>query len=182
MKLENISELSVKELSEKLQQAGITKARLDGAQSSTYLPESGRFIDFEVINPVNKAELSEENKQKLENGEAIEDNFTHVVVKTETGEQISLSRLQISGVKKEDFNRETANFSKSRNGKYFLKGDAINPHLSGNQAALIKKLMNRNFIAKECEVVVTEFSKMGYNKSDDVKTKIQKSYLIELED
>ena len=74
MKIDEIKNLDVKELTEMLANEGINKNRLDGAISSTYLPAKGVFTHFTVEGEAKKDE--DGNFVKDENGNFV-DSFRH---------------------------------------------------------------------------------------------------------
>lgn len=164
MKIENFSNLSLEELTETLEKEGIAKGRLSEAMESSFLPASGTFSA--------EPELSGKDKYK------------HIRINTTTGEGISLSRLQIRGFNSEnevDIENdilETGENAKNPNTFYLRSNITVNPHLQGNQAALIQKLVGKKFTAKPVKVRTTLYNEDGYQSREEVVTKIVDAYEI----
>ena len=160
MKLDEIKDLSVEELTAQLAEKGINERRLNGAMESNYLPKNGTFDRFEV---------------KGENG------FEHVRLYTKTGESISLSRLQARGFIMPENQTELTetDYTESQSNGFFLRSNfVVNPSLQGNQAAIIKKLIGKSFKAELVEYITTKYNENGYDSVDEVVTQNQESYVL----
>ena len=182
MKIDEIKNLDVKELTEMLISEGIGKNRLDGAISSTYLPAKGVFTHFTVEGEAKKDENG--NFVKDENGNFV-DSFRHVVLHTANGEQISLSRLQARGFKPTETETEpkfkAAGERAIKPGSlYMVTNYDVNPSLQGNQAAILKKIIGKPFTAIETEYLVQVYDPNGVYDETDAKTKTQKSYIVDV--
>lgn len=165
--IEKFAELTTDELVEMAKEAGISTNRLDGAFGSTFLPEKGKFVSV-GFNGFKVGEIQPD-------GKAATENTKHIVLLTESGEQISLGRLQASGFVGE-INPET-DILESRTGSYYLRSNTTpNPALTGNQIVVAKKLIGKNFTAKAIDLQRTKFVQGGYPSKDDHQTQIYKTY------
>ena len=165
--IEKFEELSVEELTEQAKAEGISTNRLDGAFSSTFLPDKGKFEKV-AFNGFNVGEIQPD-------GKAATENTKHIVLVTSTGEQISLGRLQASGFVG-TINPDT-DILESRSGSFYLRSNTTpNPALTGNQIVVAKKLIGKNFTAKPVELQRTKFVAGGYATKDEHQTQVYKTY------
>jgi hypothetical protein len=154
MKIQEFKNLSVKELTEQLIEKGIKNTKLDKALGTIHLPSEGKFVDYEV------------------RGEVVgDDDYRHIALITEKGESISLSRLQITAFKGDETEENVFEVGENAKnpGTFYLKGEETpNPHLTGNQATALKKLMFSNFKAEEVTLKRMKYVKGGYSSKDEV--------------
>ena len=143
---EELKAIKVEDLAKQLKESGINENRLDKAVTSSFLPEKGKFDRFEVSG---------------------EGSFKHVRIFTEKGESISASRLQLSGFEGEP-NLETDVLESSKGTFYLRSNHTPNPSFSGNQAALLKRIIGKGFTAEPVPLKVTKFMDGGYDSKDEV--------------
>lgn len=160
MKIEEIQDLTIEDLTKQLEEAGINKNRLSGAMESNHLQPKGTFTHFEVKG---------------------EDNFKHVRVYTDKGDSISMSRIQARGTQFEDGKTKDslneADFMESQNNGFFLRSNmVVNSHLQGNQAAILKRIIGKKFEAKKVAYMTTVYNPDGYDSWDEVEIAPQESY------
>lgn len=182
----SFSNKTTDELLQEFKAHGINSTRLDKAISESFLPKSGFFTGYELMNAVDVDNLSEADKKAHEAGEKLSvDNFAYVAITFEdatndkiTG-SISLSRLQMAGVLKSDFTPEYP-LTKTAKNKFYLKGTALNPSLTGNQINTLQKLIGNQFEAEETILIRSKFSKNGYGSESAHVSEEVKSYKITL--
>lgn len=182
MKLEAINTKTVEEITKELKEQGISSSRLEGAQSSTFMCESGKFTDIEIMNPI-----TPEQKTKIDAGENVQ-LFTHVALNFESDDKltkgkISLSRLQLQAITKENFNPDelpTGTYTRNNEEFVYLKGEPINPSLQGNQASVIKMLVGKKFNATKVDCFRAKYNPEGYTSVSEIETEPVVTYKIEL--
>ena len=137
---------SVDELRKAAKAAGIKENRLEKAVQSYSLPESGEFINVNIVD-----------------GE-----FPHIQLVTNTGHKISASGLQAIA---HFGTKENATFAKIEKadsplkGKFYLRGQVLNPHLSGDQSVMAFNLIGKPFKAVKVEGYTLPFNKNGYTEA-----------------
>ena len=149
MKIENLNELSVEALGEKLKEMGIRDTRLDKAISASYLPDGKqvKFVDIEISNP--------ETEQAA------------ILLITADGDKVSVSRLQRAGFMGEPTDADI--LKSNRTGNFYLRSNFTpNPSLSGNQAAVVKRLVGNTFKTKKHTMKVAAFNPDGYTEKGSV--------------
>lgn len=156
--MEKLGFNSVDDLRTEAKRVGISDSRLDKAITFNSLPTSGTFTDVGVV----------ENKETdPTDATKVVNNFSHIVLITNTGERVSMSALQASA----HFGAEdTAKFIKSQKegaykGKYFLRGDVLNKHLTGDQAERAFALKGKKFTSSEEPCLVLPFKAGGYTEA-----------------
>lgn len=165
--IENFNELDAEKLVEMAKEAGISTSRLDGAFGSTYLPEKGKFVSVGFAG-YKKDEIQAD-------GTPAKDNTKHIVLVTETGEQISIGRLQASGFVG-TINPDT-DILESRSNTFYLRSNTTpNPSLGGNQILAAKKLVGKSFVSKPVEMVRTKFVQGGYSSREEHETAPYKTF------
>lgn len=163
--------ISVDELSTLLKNEGISERRLTGALSASFLPPIGQFQSFGIDG---------EPEKEGENGKKI-NSTKHVRIGTKDMlDSISLSRLQIN---LHMGNPTNDDLKQTTEGNYYLPGNTVvNPHLQGNQALILKKMLNKHFVASEMVGVGTNYIQDGIKNIDDVKFRPVKAYKVTLFD
>ena len=153
---EEVKAIKVEDLAKQLKESGINENRLDKAVTASFLPDKGKFSHFEVSG---------------------EDNFKHVRIFTDKGESISASRLQLSGFKGEpDLEKDILESSKET--FYLRSNHTPNPSFSGNQAALLKRIIGKSFGAEPVELKTTKFIDGGYTSKEDVEIQNTTAYKV----
>ena len=148
MKIENFDKLSVSELAEKLKDLGISENRLDKAITGSFLPVGTvEFIDFEVDN-------------------AGEQNAAIRVI-TKDGHSCSLSRIQRAGFMGEPKIENIAESTRTPGRFYLRSNTTVNPQLTGNQAALLQKLIGKKYKSDKVTLKVTAYKEDGYNSPEE---------------
>ena len=167
--IENFGEMSAAELVKLATDEGINASRLDGAFGSTYLPEKGKFVSV-AFDGYKAGEIQPD-------GTAAKDNTKHLVMVTETGEKISIGRLQASGfVGAIDEKKDVIESSK---GTFYLRSNTTpNPALGGNQILAAKKLVGKMFVASPVELIRTKFVSGGYASREEHVTAPYKTYAL----
>ena len=137
---------SAEDLRKAAKAAGIKESKLEKAIQSYSLPESGEFVDVNIVD-----------------GE-----FPHIQLITDTGHKISVSGLQTIA---HFGSKENAIFAKIEKndsplkGKFYLRGQILNPHLSGDQAVVAFNLIGKPFKATKIEGYVLPFNEKGYTEA-----------------
>lgn len=160
--------ISVDELSTLLKNEGISENRLSGALGASFLPKVGKFETFGI----------DGNDADSEKGT---NSTKHVRIGTKDMlDSISLSRVQINL----HVGQPTADsLLVSQKGNYYLPGNkVVNPHLQGNQALILKKMIGKYFATKEINGIGTNFSATGFKSADEVQFRPVKAYEIHLFD
>lgn len=153
------------------QGAEISGTRLEKAVSFYSLPKQGKFVEVLLIEDTDRTEGR---------------NMSHLALRCESGEMISLSRLQAlchKGTKEEaEFKRITRSDSKWFN-KLSLVAQPVNPALSGNQARVAANLVGKEFQSEAFDGLTLSFGDgTGYEKkADAVKAlEIKTYYRVEI--
>lgn len=153
------------------QNVEISGLRLENAVSFYSLPKQGKFVEVLLI----------EDTDRTENR-----NMSHLALRCESGEMISLSRLQAlchKGTKEEaEFKRITRSDSKWFN-KLALVAQPVNPALSGNQAKIAANLVGKEFKSEVFDGLTLGFGDgTGYQtKADALKAlEIKTYYKVEI--
>ena len=136
---------SVEELRKAAKAAGIKDTRLEKAVQSYSLPEEGEFVEVSVI----------------------EGEFPHIQLTTSSGHKISASGLQSIA---HFGSKESCTFAKIEKdsplkGKFYLRGQMLNPHLSGDQAVMAFNIIGKRFKATKVEGYVLPFNEKGYTEA-----------------
>ena len=145
---------------------GIKDAKLDKAQSASFLPSEGTFTSLE---------FGGEEKANV-NGEEVDTRHMRVTFETEKGIKgsISLSSLQASGFVG---NEPQTAIVQSQKGKFYLKPNTTpNRWALGDQAILAETILGKDFKATPIQVNVSTFEA----KKSDVKISAKTLYAIEL--
>lgn len=169
--IENITSVSVEELQVMLKENGISANRLDGAISVSYLPASGKFV-FAKFDGYNEGD-------EMPDGKIAENNTRHIRLVTEKGEEISLSRLQMSGFVGE-INKEIDIVESAKKTFYLRSNSTPNAFISGNQAAALKKLIGKSFTAEPFPMKRSKYVPEGFKDPADVKIVAADTYKITL--
>ncbi len=167
--IENFDTMSAADLVKLAGEEGIAASRLDGAFGSTYLPEKGKFVSV-AFDGYKAGETQPD-------GTAAKDNTKHLVLVTESGEKISIGRLQASGfVGAIDEEKDVIESSK---GTFYLRSNTTpNPALGGNQILAAKKLVGKMFVASPVELTRTKYVPGGYSDRKDHITAVYKTYAL----
>jgi hypothetical protein len=169
--IENPTTLTVQEISDMASAEGVNSNRLDGAVSASFLPASGSFTGF-GFDGYKEGDV-------LGDGTVATQTTKHLRMITESGDSISLSRLQISGFEgAPDMENDVLESAK---GKFYLRSNCTpNPQLSGNQAAIVKKLIGKKFTAAPIKLIRTKYVEGGFSSKDEVKTVTADCYKVTL--
>ena len=142
--------------------AGVKPEKLDKAISLNSLPEKGTFVGWSVEKP----EIDGQERPYLaihcNDGSKMSLNTIQAIVHTGTIDDVKLKQVTKAG--SEIF------------GKYVISGKAINPHLSGDQAEVIAKILGKNFKTTIVQAVVIPYDKMSDNEADTKKNLTTKDY------
>ena len=151
---------------------GITDSKLEKARAASFLPAKGRFVDWAIDG---------EKETLMPNGSKVDTR--HIRVICATGESISLSSLQASGFKGEpsltDDSKDVA-WSEKMQGYYLRSNCTPNKDLLGNQAAIVAKLIGKDFEATEEKVVTSVYKKDGYKDVKDIVLQPKTLYKVTL--
>ena len=142
--------------------AGVKAEKLAKAISLNSLPDKGNFIGWSVETP----EI--EGKER-----------PYLAIHCNDGSKMSLNTIQaivhtgaISDVKLKQVTRADSEIF----GKYVISGKAINPHLSGDQAEVISKILGKNFKTTVVPAVVIPYDKMTDSEEETRKNFASKDY------
>jgi hypothetical protein len=142
--------------------AGVKPEKLDKAISLNSLPDKGSFVGWSIQTP----EIDGEERPYLaihcNDGSMMSLNTIQAIVHTG-----SLNDVKLKQVTKP----ESAIF-----GKYVISGKALNPHLSGNQAEVIAKLIGKNFTTTTIQAIVIPYTKMADTEEETKKHLTTKDY------
>jgi hypothetical protein len=153
-KIFNINDFSKEALREAAKEI-ISDKKFEGATKASFLPEKGTFESVEIV--VNKTE---------------KENYSYIRVNTADGNAISLSTLGALAHKgsKEDARLMKIDRKDSvMNGKFILRGQPINPALTGNQADVAALIIGKNFEATPVDVLVLPYKEEGYSTEKSAK-------------
>jgi hypothetical protein len=163
----------VNEINAAASNAGISEKRLKADISPTYLPTSGIFNGWKIVNP--------------------NEPTAHIRVTCEDGSSISvgtLKALAFHGAKETASFRKVENPESPMNGKFVLVGtSAVNPHLGGTMAEVTARLQGKAFKAEPVELITlqvktdpTTKAVTGYSTEAQAKSAltVKKYYKIEL--
>ena len=146
----------IKKITEEAISAGISEKRLNQDIVSANLPNSGKFVAYEIANP----------------GEAT----AHIRMVSDDGSRVSIGNLKALAY---FGNMENATFRKVENpaspinGGWVLTGtQAINPHLGGKMAETVAFLMDKTFEAEPLELITLSV-KSADNKVIPFKTEAE---------
>lgn len=143
---------------------GISKIKLDKAYMGSFLPEKGKFVDFEIA-------------QK-------DTDMEHVRILTDDGSSISINSLQALGFegKKEDVKlRQVENKSSPRFGKWVISGiTRINPQFGCKMEDLVENLLGSSFEAKPVYRFTLRFKEGGYDTEEEARENIVETKFYEV--
>lgn len=142
--------------------AGVKAEKLDKAISLNSLPDKGSFIGWSVEKP----EIDGKERPYLaihcSDGSKMSLNTIQAIVHTGSVDEVKLK--QVTKPESEIF------------GKYVISGKAINPHLSGDQAEVISKILGKNFKSTTIQAVVIPYEKMTDSEAETRKNLTTKDY------
>ena len=146
--------------------AGIAESRLESDVRMTYLPKSGKFVDYEIMGGGTPT--------------------AHIRLVCEDGASISvgtLKALAFNGSKKDAKFRQVENPASPMNGKFVLTGTtAINPNLGGRMADVCDRLIGKEFTAEPVERVTLPYRAEGFATEAEAKANVtvKTFYKVEL--
>ena len=142
--------------------AGVKAEKLDKAVSLNSLPEKGTFVGWSVEQP----EIDGQKRPYLaihaNDGSKMSMNTIQAIVHTGTTDDVKLKQVTKAG--------------SEILGKYVISGKALNPHLSGDQAEVIAKLIGKDFTSTAVQAIVIPYLKMTDNEADTIKVLATKDY------
>lgn len=142
--------------------AGVKPEKLDNAISLNSLPDSGTFVGWSVETP----EIDGKKRPYLaihcNDGSKMSLNTIQAIVHTGSVDEVKLK--QVTKPESEIF------------GKYVISGKAINPHLSGDQAEVIAKILGKGFKTTIVPAVVIPYAKMTDSEEETRKNLTTKDY------
>ena len=142
--------------------SGVKPEKLDKAISLNSLPDKGSFVGWSVETP----EIDGEERPYL-------------AIHCNDGSKMSLNTIQaiIHTGKSEDVKlKQVTKPNSVIFGKYVISGKAINPHLSGDQAEVIAKLIGKNFTTTTHQAIVIPYAKMSDSEEETRKNLDTKDY------
>ena len=142
--------------------AGVKPEKLDKAISLNSLPDRGTFVGWSVQTP----EIDGEKRPYL-------------AIHCNDGSMMSLNTIQaiIHTGKIEDVKLKKVTKPESAIvGKFVISGKALNPHLSGNQAEVIAKLIGKSFTTTTVPAIVIPYAKMSDDEAETRKNLDIKDY------
>lgn len=142
--------------------AGVKAEKLAKAISLNSLPDKGNFIGWSVETP----EIDGKERPYLaihcNDGSKMSLNTIQAIV--HTGAVADVKLKQVTKAESEIF------------GKYVISGKAINPHLSGDQAEVIAKILGKSFKTTVIPAVVIPYDKMTDSEEETRKNLTTKDY------
>ena len=142
--------------------AGVKPEKLDKAISLNSLPDKGTFVGWSVEKP----EIDGKERPYLaihcNDGSKMSLNTIQAIVHTGASTDVKLKKVERAD--SEIF------------GKYVISGKAINPHLSGDQAEVIAKILGKGFKATIVPAVVIPYDKMADNEEETRRNLTTKDY------
>ena len=142
--------------------SGVKAEKLDKAISLNSLPDKGSFVGWSVETP-------EIDGQKR----------PYLAIHCNDGSKMSLNTIQaiIHIGKSEDVKlKQVTKAGSEILGKYVISGKAINPHLSGDQAEVIAKLIGKNFTTTTHQAIIIPYDKMSDSEEETRKNLDTKDY------
>lgn len=142
--------------------AGVKAEKLDKAVSLNSLPDKGTFVGWSVEKP----EIDGKERPYLaihcNDGSKMSLNTIQAIVHTGSVDDVKLKQVTKAG--------------SEILGKYVISGKALNPHLSGDQAEVISKILGKNFKSTTIQAIVIPYLKMTDNEADTRKNLTTKDY------
>lgn len=142
--------------------AGVKPEKLDKAISLNSLPDKGTFVGWSIEKP----EIDGKERPYLaihcNDGSKMSLNTIQAIVHTGSVETVKLKK--VTRPDSEIF------------GKYVISGKAINPHLSGDQAEVIAKILGKGFKTTITPAVVIPYDKMTDSEEETRKNFAPKDY------
>ena len=152
----------VKKIQEIASAAGVKANKLSDAIATNSLPAKGKFVGWSIETPTI-------NGQKQ----------AYIAIHCESGEKCSMNTLQaivhIGTDKKEVVLKKVAKAGDFKD-KYVVSGKSLNPHLSGNQAEVVARLLDKEFETEIATAMVVPFGKQSVSEADTRKALETKDY------
>ena len=142
--------------------AGVKAEKLDKAVSLNSLPEKGSFVGWSVEKP----EIDGKERPYLaihcNDGSKMSLNTIQAIVHTGTIDDVKLKQVTKAG--------------SEILGKYVISGKALNPHLSGDQAEVIAKILGKDFTSTTVQAIVIPYLKMSDSETETKENLVTKDY------
>ena len=151
----------VKKIEKEASDAGVNSNRLMDAMVVNSLPKSGKFIGYTLEQPLIDGKKRPYLALVCESGEKCSLNTIQAVVHTGSKEDVVLKKVEKEGEFK---------------GKFVISGQSLNPHLSGNQAEIIERLMNKSFEVELKQAYVIPFNKVCKDEAKTREALVTKTY------
>ena len=142
--------------------AGVKVEKLNEAISLNSLPDKGTFVGWSVETPTIEGIERPYLAIHCNDGSKMSLNTIQAIVHTGSVDDVKLKQVTKPG--SEIF------------GKYVISGKAINPHLSGDQAEVISKILGKNFKSTTIQAVVIPYTKMTDSEAETRKNLTTKDY------
>ena len=158
--MEKISE--AKKIQEIAHDAGVKPNKLAEAVATNSLPTSGKIVGWSVQTPVINGKKQPYLAIHCESGEMCSMNTLQAIVHIGTEvDKVTLKKVTKEG----DFK-----------GKFVVSGKSINPNLSGNQAEVIARILDKEFTSEIVSALVVPFGKNTESEATTRKTIEKKDY------
>ena len=151
----------VKKIEREATEAGVNSNRLMDAIVVNSLPKSGKFVGYSLEQPLIEGKKRPYLALVCESGEKCSLNTLQAVVHIGSKEDVILKKVEKEGEFK---------------GKFVISGQSLNPHLSGNQAEVIERLMNKSFEVETKQAYVIPFNKVCKDEAKTREALVTKTY------
>ena len=151
----------VKKIEKEASEAGVNSNRLMDAMVVNSLPKTGKFVGYSLEQPLIDGKKRPYLAIVCESGEKCSLNTIQAVVHIGSKEDVILKKVEKDGEFK---------------GKFVISGQPLNPHLSGNQAEIIERLIDKSFEVEPKQAYIIPFNKVCKDEAKTREALVTKTY------